>query len=89
MPCLPPADLPHPGIEPGSLAGSLPLAPPGKSTLGYEAWSYECRGFDLLPISALSGDDGVILLVSRDTAPRQPSALNFLETPSAKDSYLA
>ena len=36
LPCLPPADLPSPGIEPASLnllhcqGGSLPLVPPGK-----------------------------------------------------------
>ena len=36
MPCLPPEDLPDPGIEPRLLhllhwqAGSLPLVPPGK-----------------------------------------------------------
>ena len=38
LPCPPPGDLPHPGIEPkslmspawSSLVGSLPLAPPGK-----------------------------------------------------------
>ena len=36
LPCLPPGDLPDPGIEPESgillhwQAGSLPLAPPGK-----------------------------------------------------------
>ena len=28
----------------------------------WSIWSYECRGFGLLPISTLSGDDGVILL---------------------------
>ena len=38
LPCLPPGDLPHPGIEPTSLmspswqVGSLPLVPPGKRT---------------------------------------------------------
>ena len=58
--------------------GFFLLAPPGKSTLGYPAWYYECRGFDLLPISTLSGDEGIILLASRDTALRQPSALTFL-----------
>ena len=37
LPCPPPGDLPDPGMEPASLclphwlAGSLPLAPPGKS----------------------------------------------------------
>ena len=37
LPCPPPGELPHPGMEPSSLtspafqAGSLPLAPPGKS----------------------------------------------------------
>ena len=37
LPCPPPGDLPEPGIKPASLclrhrqAGSLPLAPPGKS----------------------------------------------------------
>jgi len=37
LPCPPPEDLPHPGIEPASITslldwqeGSLPLAPPGK-----------------------------------------------------------
>ena len=35
LPCHPPGDLPHPGIEPTSLllhwqVGSLPLVPPGK-----------------------------------------------------------
>ena len=32
LPCPPPGDLPHPGIEPLSLTspGSLPQAPPGK-----------------------------------------------------------
>ena len=38
LPCPPPGDLPHPGIEPGSPAlqvDSLPVALPGKSQVWY------------------------------------------------------
>ena len=42
LPCPPPGDVPHPGIEPGSLAlqaDSWPSEPPGKPLWSRELWS--------------------------------------------------
>ena len=36
LPCPPPGDLPGPGIELTSQAGSLPLAPPGKPFIDHK-----------------------------------------------------
>ena len=47
LPCLPPGDLPKPGIKPGSLmspalvADSLPLVPPRKPTDTYDSANNE------------------------------------------------
>ena len=43
LPCPPPGDLPHPGIEPGSPASqvdSLPSEPPGKLKLKPKSLSH-------------------------------------------------
>ena len=53
LPCLPPGDLPNPGIEPVSPTApalTLPLAPSGKPAYIYEKDKYSCmrRGEKLM-----------------------------------------
>ena len=60
LPCLPPGDLPNPGIEPPGIlhllhwqVGSLPLAPHGKPQIIYKFEQYTSH-MNLLPTEEFS-----------------------------------